>query len=468
MKKTAIVYGESKTGMQRKAVELISKIIFDYTESYPICIKSGEDTEMLSGYIVIYIGTPENNEYIKKNSDHRPSHPEEYYIKVSGDEVIICGSDDFGVLYGCADFYNKYILKNEYIEDGSRFWENPFKKPLADAKLGSYPAVSERGIWTWGHVIYDYRGFIDNMVMLKLNRLTIWNDVVPFNASDIISYAHAAGIKVIWGYSWLWDTDFSSFDIKKVCSDAVQNILETYEKSYLPLGADGIYFQSFTEVDREYMGDVLIADAVTSFVNTASSALLEKYPELELQFGLHATSVSEKLSYIKNVDKRVRIVWENCGAFPFDYLPTRVDDFDETVNFAERVAELRGSNDRFGLVLKGMTKLDWSRFEHMNGSVCIGVSNKEIRRKRSAKESNRWRYLCAEWLTKARYLTDIVRSVSEKKEGDLLISSLIEDGMFEENIMFPAAFFAETLWDPTADADELVTEISLRRYVKFA
>lgn len=46
------------------------------------------------------------------------------------------------------------------------------ESPLPDFELNSRPAVKNRGIWTWGHVIYDYRSFIDNMVMLKLNTAT--------------------------------------------------------------------------------------------------------------------------------------------------------------------------------------------------------------------------------------------------------------------------------------------------------
>ncbi len=56
------------------------------------------------------------------------------------------------------------------------------ESPLPDFELNSRPAVKNGGIWTWGHVIYDYRSFIDNMVMLKLNTVTIWNDFLPKNA----------------------------------------------------------------------------------------------------------------------------------------------------------------------------------------------------------------------------------------------------------------------------------------------
>ena len=38
-----------------------------------------------------------------------------------------------------------------------------------------------REMWTWGYVIYDYKGFVDNMVKCKLNTLIVWNDYLPLN-----------------------------------------------------------------------------------------------------------------------------------------------------------------------------------------------------------------------------------------------------------------------------------------------
>jgi phosphosulfolactate synthase (CoM biosynthesis protein A) len=57
--------------------------------------------------------------------------------------------------------------------------------------------VSESGIWTWGHVIYDYRGFLKNMRSLGMNKITIWNDYAPINASEIVEKARKNGIRVI-------------------------------------------------------------------------------------------------------------------------------------------------------------------------------------------------------------------------------------------------------------------------------
>lgn len=466
VKNTAIVYGKCDSDLMMRALKLLSEQILEYNESYPICVKCGEE-EKLSGYIKIYVGTKENNEYIAKNSKHILVHSEEYAISVKNGIVIIEGSDEKGVLYGCADFYNKYLVNVQYTDEFHTCKKNPFLEKLPDFELASHPAVKNRGIWTWGDVIYDYRGFIDNMVKLKMNSLIIWNDEAPINGKEVVDYAHSCGIKLIWGYAWGWDTDCKAIDIRSI-NDSVSGIIEKYEKDYLPLGGDGIYFQSFTEIHEEKIDGVLVAEAVTEFVNNASGELFKKYPDLELQFGLHATSVSEKLEYIKNVDPRVRIVWEDCGAFPFSYMPHKVDDFDKTMQLTEKITILRGENDCFGVVTKGICARHWGEFKHCDGQVCIGVSSKKFRRNREIKKADIWKYVQSGWLSYSEYAARAIKLMADQKNGELYITGLIEDGMFEESVMMPAAIYSELLWSPEQNINQLINETSRRSYVEFA
>ena len=60
MKKIAIVYGEYRTGVQKKAVEVLSEFILDYTLEYPVCFRYEEGAD-LGNYRCIYIGTRSNN-----------------------------------------------------------------------------------------------------------------------------------------------------------------------------------------------------------------------------------------------------------------------------------------------------------------------------------------------------------------------------------------------------------------------
>ena len=43
-----------------------------------------------------------------------------------------------------------------------------------------------------------------------------------------------------------------------------------------------------------------------------------------------------------NVDKRIKIVWEDCGAFPYNYSPALINDYEQTVDFTEKTTRLRG------------------------------------------------------------------------------------------------------------------------------
>ncbi len=464
MKKNVIVYGKY-CGVQKRAVELLTEIMLDYLGEYPACVSSDEFCRK-ENERYIFVGTKESNCVIRGYSKEKLKHEEEYLIRTLNDDVLIEGSDDGGVLYGCIDFYNKFIVANENTNEHFYYFKNIFAEKLPEFYYSSYPAVKERGIWTWGHVIYDFKGFIDHMVKCKMNTIVIWNDFVPLNAKEMIVYAHENHVKIIWGFSWLWRPNCQEVDIFTI-NNEIEHIIEKYEKEYSELGGDGIYFQSFTELTTEILDGKLIAEVVTDFVNNVSNRLFEKYPKLELQFGLHATSVKERLSYIKKVNTDVRIVWEDCGAFPYAYVPQQVENYKETVAFTEKIMGLRGNKEKFGVVLKGFTALDWKRFEHQRGNYVLGVSSKEIKNLKLERKRKIWRYVQAYWLLNAEKAYEMIQLLQKQSQGNLYITALVEDGMFESKIYFPVALYAEMLWDCSADIRKLITEVALRNYVEF-
>ena len=466
MKNICFVVGENISSVEKKGIEHLTEFILDYTFDYPIYTNCGNE-DKYNDYLKIYIGTKDNNPYIKENSSFVFTHKEEYHINVSDDIAIIEGSDANGVLYGCMDFYNKYLLSLEYPHcDKVRI--NPFEEEtFPKFEMSDHPAIADRGLWTWGHVIYDYKGYIDNMVKLKMNCVIIWNDFPPVNSKEMIDYAHLCGIRVLFGYDWGWDTDCNIFDLNAVNS-MCQGIFDKYERDYHHLGLDGIYFQSFTELNKEDIGGILIADAVTRLVNDTSKLFFDKYPDINLQFGLHATSVKEKLQYIKNTDPRIRIVWENCGAFPFDYLPSAIDGYEETKEFTEKILTLRGADDLSGAVTKGLVKLDWLKFKHMEGPHILGVSSDTMKRNRIERKRKIWKYVQAYWLSNAEYAYDMVKLFKEVTNGNTSIYALVEDGMFEKDIMYPVALYSEMLWNTDTDIKEIISSVALRDYVTFA
>ena len=454
MKKIAIIYPTVKNSLINKAIEVLSKFLLDYTTEFPLCFNKYEKHN-LSDYRCIYL-----------NVENENAQTQGYKITVSDDTVYITGLDPHGLLYGCIDFYNKYILNFEFTNQ-ENYVTNIFENTLPDFEYSSVPSVKNRGIWTWGHVIYDFKGLIDNMVLLKLNTLTIWNDYVPFNAKEIIDYAHSCGIKVIWGFPWGWDLDCNKFNFSNQKNISKQ-IFENFRKNYASLNPDGIYFQSFTELNQNDINGINIAKAVTDFVNTTSKLFFENYPYLEIQFGLHATSVKENLEYLKKVDKRIRIIWEDCGDFPYSYYPNDVNDFEGTANFTKEILFLRGNDDKFGAVTKGFTKLDWLSFAHPQGPQNIGVANEKFKLERETRKNKVWKYLQAYWLTNADKAQEIIKLCADAKKGNLYITPLVEDGMFEKNIIYPVALFSEILWDCHNDINDTINQVALRNYVTFA
>lgn len=464
MKRHAIICDEPLSPLLRRAVALLSERLLDATREYPICLPSADGLDP-AVYRLLYIGTRQGSRYIAESGVEPPAFAEGYALRVQDDTVVIAGQDEHGVLYGCVDLFQVYAVRFSYPQD-DRYYIDLFESPLPDYAYTSYPAVTDRGIWTWGHVIYDYRRFLENMVQLKLNTLILWNDHAPVNARELVDYAHACGIRLFWGYAWGWDTDCMAA-AEAVTESSAQAILRTYEAEYADLGGDGIYFQSFTELhDREVNGES-VAEAVTRLVDQTARLIWSKHPELELQFGLHATSVREDLACIRQVDPRIRILWEDCGAFPFSYYPSDLQGYDETLDFVRRVATLRGEGDRFGVVTKGFTKLDWSAFHHAEGPMYIGVSSPRRRRALAMRKEPIWRHQQAYWLTNADKAREVVRCLSELKDRDLYITPLVEDGLLEERIPFPVALFAEMLWDRTTPLDRLIQEVALRDSVEF-
>lgn len=465
MKNNVIVYG-CADGIFKTAVKKLSEIILDYTLAHPACIpECAYETKENTRYF--FIGTRENSHVLRKRPHAPLALSESYRIDVENDNVYIEGFDAAGALYGAIDFYGKYLVYAESTHASAPYLKNPFEGALADACFTGSPAVKQRGLWTWGHVIYDYRGCIDHMVQLKMNTLILWNDFAPLNAREILAYSHENNIRVFWGFPWGWDTDCAKIDIHNLHA-YTENILSHYEQNYAPLGGDGIYFQTATELGTETLGGRVIAEAVTEFVNHTAGELYKKYPALEIQFGLHATSVKTKLSCIKNVDPRIRIVWENCGDFPFDYLPEKVDQFEETCAFVENILTLRKDKEKFGVVLKGLTKLDWTTFEHQKGPYVLGEASDALKENRVLRKQPIWRLLQAYWLKNGDKALEMMRLIQAGTNGNAVVTALIEDGMFEKNIRFPAALMGMMMWERDMDFRDMLCEAALQKHVIFA
>lgn len=477
-----VVYGKYE-GLEKKALNLIHATVFDFYKRYLPFYKTDKVTdEILEHYNLILVGTVSDNMFLKECMgeicSESAGEEQSFFISVKASKwnrenqmILICGCDERGVLYGAVDFMNKYcgsaIYKTGFGDMEHRiYFEKPFHEKLPEWELVSSPSVKERAIWTWGHTIYDYKAFLEHMVLLKLNEIVIWNDFVPINADDIVDYAHSLGIKVIWGFAWGWDTDCrtSMGMTEQDLSTLKESIVNKFEREYAGCKGDGIYFQSCTELYDESIGGKLIAEVVVDLVNRTGRELLKRYPDLRIQFGLHANSVKNRLEYIAKVDERITIVWENCGEFPFfsntaDHRNEKdITELTSTLDFLKQICTLRGASENIGFVLKGMTSLDWSTFRHQDENIIVGENSKAFIASRTEEKHKIWKLRQANWVYNCDNVQRVVSCIV-RENGKAIVQGLIEDGMFESEISLPAAIYAEILWNCNAEAKEITAEV---------
>ena len=132
------------------------------------------------------------------------------------------------------------------------------------------------------------------------------------------------------------------------------------------------------------------------------------------------------------------------------------------------MAKLRGADDRFGVVTKAFTTLDWSRFQHVDGPIYLGVTSALIQADRTLRKAKDWRYFQAYWMRNGAQALEMVKTMADAKNGDLYVTALVEDGMFEKSLMYPVALYGEMLWDCNAPFEEILSGVALRMDITFA
>lgn len=418
-------------------------VIGTYSQNKIISSYIKKDEIPNDGYVVKVIDNPENNEY---------------------QLVLITALNPREVFYGAVDFVDDYFAKHAHNRICLTFYDEIFEHKLATYCNVSSPVIKTRNIFTWGHPINNYIEYIDNIARMKFNQLIIWNDYLPLNIEEVVKYAHEYGISVILGFAWGWSRKCDEIDFENL-DELTDEIVEKYEKEYAHIGADGIYFQSFTELRKEYIGDKLIAEVVSDFVNKTSARLLETAPGICIQFGLHATSVKDRLQYIKNIDKRIDIIWEDCGEFPYSYIP-HMDSFEkyqETKTFTEKILTLRpNSND--GVLLKGNLVLDWEGdyFVHQTGPYIMGKSSSRITENDRMVIKPLWKKFQNGWLADGEYAYEMIRHIAKISGKNATVGVA---GQLSGGIWLPPALIGQILWECDAPYDKIIKKVLARRCI---
>jgi len=467
------------SGMEKKAIELVSaemgahlnrdKGVFSL-HVFP-CVNVNEITD----FNAVIVGCYDTNELIRKyiKKDEIPENG--YVVKVMDNPdneelkiMIVAALEQRNVFYGAVELVDDYFSFAAPAHGGLRMVDEIFiQDKMPDYYNASAPKFKTRSVFTWGQPILDYRNYIENMARLKLNQLIIWNDFVPLNADDVVDYAHEYGIEVMWGYSWGWRKKCREESyLISIMSDLPalkKRVIDDYVEKYSKVKGDGVYFQSFTEAGFGEVGGKVIAEVVTEYVNDTADALLKLYPNLHIQFGLHATSVKDKLAYLAKVDSRIEIVWEDCGAYPYAYSPfhSSEDLVKETEEFTKELINLREVNP-IGLVFKGQMTMDWKegRFVNQAGPYILGMESKEIIKHDMDMMRPIWRDFQAQWIRHAHKAHTLANMVYDLTGGDvnMNLAATLSGG-----IWFPFAMTAQLFWDPTGNYEELVEKVARRR-----
>lgn len=368
--------------------------------------------------------------------------------------ILVAGRDDAGVLNGVEDLAARVLGAG--IPDPQAWGSPKALEAVAPFARSESPAIARRGVWSWGYVVYDYRRFFDAMARLRMNAVTLWNDVPPENVAEVVSYAHDRGIEVVWGFHWGWGIDGLDLGNPEHVGWVRRTVLETYERSYALIPHDGIYFQTVTEVHETTAHGVPIARLARNLVNDVGRALLDRHPDLRIQFGLHATSILEHCGEMEELDPRISIVWEDAGVIPWSYVPVAespgrpLGTVDDTVAYGRRLAALRGRAE-LSMIAKGFTALRWdTEFEH-HGPYLLGERSPAWIRRRLAERRPIWDRADGLWMANWRHAARFYQEVLAERPRSTDVRALVEDGLLEERIAPSIALFANLLWNPRAD-----------------
>jgi len=367
--------------------------------------------------------------------------------------LVVAGADEAGTLYGVQELA-RHLAAGYTGLDGDAGRRKYFDT-LSDFTFSAAPAIAYRGIWTWGYVIYDYRRFLDQMARLKMNQLVVWNDCVPVNAEELLEYAHARGIQVIFGFHWGWGFEGNLELLRAGDRETIrERVLATYREQYAGLHHDGIYFQTLTEYTTQEIAGHSVASWAAMLVNETAQALLQEFPDTPIYFGLHATSIRDHYRDLVDLDPRVTITWEDAGSLPYSYVPTEIDGYEETLAYSQAIASFR-PDTAFSLVPKGWMTLRWFHEFENHGPFLLGERTVDYPHDRLRARQPEWNAVNASWYRHFPLASRFYREMLVCNPR-LMVTGLIEDGLFENVLQPSVALFAETLWNPhQSDADLL-------------
>lgn len=372
-----------------------------------------------------------------------------YFVRARAEDgtniVVIAGDRPVDALYGAVDFIEDGLPSlAARLCDGVSYRSQVFDGDLFDGERrhhGVYasrrvPESAVRSLFTWGHVIDDYRQYFREVARFKLNRVILWNEHPPVNAADVVAYAHSWGIEVFWGFSWGWSTDCITAERVELKS-LVESVYRDWREKWRDLPGDGIYFQTFTEKKSSVVRGETTACRAVRLVNAVVPRIRADRPDLRIVFGLHADGMRDELDVVSAADPSLEILWENCGGFPFTLSDTA---FSDDLAFVRRIV---GGGHAYGLAIKGQLLQDWTHWDHQSGPYLLGCAGPAVlSRDRSVALPLLSAYV-AKWVAKGDRAYRLIRAVRSSANPPAELNTVVE---YNPPFDFSTALVAELLW----------------------
>ncbi len=464
-----IIYGDLE-GPQQRAVEFLYREMGTwiirkpgvYTIYTMACLSDVNVADIDTNAVII--GTLDNCPALRDFINKEDIPENGYLIRIIENPgcpdknlVLIAGDTTQAVLYGAIDFIDITVPEvTAELGNGLRFINYTLHRKMPDYELARAPLTKIRNVFSWGHTVNNFRDYIEKMARLKLNEIIMWNDFPPLNAREIVEYAHSWGMKLIWGFAWGWTTGCKGTD-SETLKGLSDSIYSKWKDVWSKLDGDGIYFQSFTETELETNNGISIAEAAVDLVNKTAGRILAEKPDQRLIFGLHATSVKNKLDVIAKTDPRICILWEDCGGFPFrgDIMPD-----DETDRFLNKLMEQKRD---MGLVFKGMMMMEWGKFAHQAGPYVLGNSSDSVIANDASIIEPGWRHLKLLW----KEYGDISYSIAKKAHANSQYCTMLNiTGNLTGKIQWPTALCAEMMWSTEEPYSQIINKIIKLPYLE--
>ena len=373
--------------------------------------------------------------------------------------ILIAGDTPEAVLWGVFDFADVALHEIAMKGLGDKLpvgrqvrLEHVFSiRNMPEYERRCEPENEVRSLFTWGYMIDDYRSFFREMARARLNRIIVWNKYPPVNSDAVVREAHDWGIKVYWGFAWGWQHNMCANSPTRDLSKLADDIVAEWRSVWKPLSGDGIYFQTFTEQEREDINGRSIASMAVEVVNAASRRIHAESPDTDIVFGLHAMSVKNRLAEIEQTDKNIEILWEDCGGFPYH---------EETGNpDAGFVMKMTDTLRPVGLVWKCQLRQDWTCWAHQSGPFMLGEAGEWALARDRAVAKPLHRAFDSDWIKRGRIAYDHLKAIRSAGRKVKELNVVTE---YNPPFAFSTLLQTEMFWS-TKEPYETLLDRALRR-----